>query len=627
MNLLNKNFPNVSHVILPVIHVESQDQAIRNAALAKQSGCNGVFLINHSIGVSELLEAHRRVVEEMPGWWVGVNCLGVHPRQVFGLLNDAVRGVWVDNAQIDERADQQPTGKAILGARATSGWQGLYFGGVAFKYQRTVEDLATAARVAAQYMDVVTTSGPRTGHAASVEKIRMMKNPIGDFPLAIASGLTPLNVTDYLEVADCFLVATGVSSSWSELDPLRLNDFVQVVRTYGLRNFKNPRLVCFVCEWNEGRSAHLELSVRHKLQAAGSSIEVMSAGFSQGGGIGPLREEFLRKLGVPDKNIEQHRALRFGQQHAQADLVLVAEMPMKERLLRQWPQLEGRIMTVRGFAMGYGPGNESLSAAEAHIEDAGGHSVPEKLQLYAELEGLAAQIGRRLTQAAQPQGCDITPQKVPPTSERMLSVQRDHEIPTRFAVIFGSDHHSFPDSLNRTRDLGLTDVLHFTDLGFDDAPCSHDRYGLSHITLKSIVVPLRTKNYNWETIAELDDRAARSPLSLPVRVGEACVAAISGRPIFEMSADELHLFHQSLEQQLGIPAEGIRLVIVPNIEAGWCRWAAKSLEVRREHSYGVPDPLSLDPSSVYFISPGNCRAHLFCVFKGMGRRIHWYGCS
>ena len=103
---------------------------------------------------------------------------------------------------------------------------------MAFKYQRHVSDLAGACDVARQFMDVVTTSGPGTGRAAGLEKIRAMKQALGEFPLAIASGITPENVGDYLAVADCFLVATGVSKNFYELDPVRVKALVDQVRAF-----------------------------------------------------------------------------------------------------------------------------------------------------------------------------------------------------------------------------------------------------------------------------------------------------------------------------------------------------------------------------------------------------------
>ncbi len=64
----------------------------------------------------------------------------------------------------------------------------------------------------------MTTSGPGTGEAADIDKIRTMKSALGDHPLAIASGITPENVHEYLPYTDCFLVATGVSDSHTELN-------------------------------------------------------------------------------------------------------------------------------------------------------------------------------------------------------------------------------------------------------------------------------------------------------------------------------------------------------------------------------------------------------------------------
>ncbi len=220
------------HVILPVIHVDSIDQTLRNANIAREAGCDGVFLINHGMPYSKLLEIHHAVFKGFPNWWIGINCLDLAPQQVFHKITNEVAGVWVDNAMIDEHRDNQAEAESIQSARIESGWRGLYFGGVAFKYQRRVEDLAQAACLAMRYMDVVTTSGPGTGQAAPRDKIVAMRQSLGDFPLAIASGSTPGNVHDYLNVADCFLVATGISRNFTEFDPALLKALVRAIRSY-----------------------------------------------------------------------------------------------------------------------------------------------------------------------------------------------------------------------------------------------------------------------------------------------------------------------------------------------------------------------------------------------------------
>ncbi len=220
------------HIVLPVIHVDSLEQAFRNAQAAREAGADGVFLINHGMADDALLAIHETVADAHFGWWIGVNCLGLSAERAFAAVSPKVGGVWVDNAGIEEGQEDQFYADSVSAVRESHAPGCLYFGGVAFKYQRHVDDLETACRVAARYMDVVTTSGPGTGHAAEIEKIRRMKQALGSTPLAIASGITPENVTDYLPHADSFLVATGISRTFTELDPVRLQSLVELVRAF-----------------------------------------------------------------------------------------------------------------------------------------------------------------------------------------------------------------------------------------------------------------------------------------------------------------------------------------------------------------------------------------------------------
>lgn len=236
MQLFNRIFSH-QRVILPVIHVKNIGQMLRNATIAREQGCDGVFLINHgNMSYADLMDAHHILYQEFSDWWIGVNCLDLRPTEVFGKISQEVSGVWVDNAMINESSEDQPEASTIQKAREKSGWQGLYFGGVAFKYQRPVNEWAKAARIATRYMDVVTTSGPATGRPAYLGKIGEMKQAIGDSPLAIASGITSQNIRSYLGIADCFLVATGISKDFWDLDSSLVKELVRRIRNYGLRS-------------------------------------------------------------------------------------------------------------------------------------------------------------------------------------------------------------------------------------------------------------------------------------------------------------------------------------------------------------------------------------------------------
>lgn len=69
---------------------------------------------------------------------------------------------------------------------------------------------------------------------AALAKIAAIRAAIGSNPLAIASGITPANVTEYLDSTNCFLVATGISSSFTELDDKRVQDLVSTVRGWSV---------------------------------------------------------------------------------------------------------------------------------------------------------------------------------------------------------------------------------------------------------------------------------------------------------------------------------------------------------------------------------------------------------
>lgn len=232
MSRFKETFQN-KHVILPVVHVENPTQAIRNTQVALDTGCDGVFLIDMKSDAhyEELLEIHSRVRKEFPDFWVGVNFLDLATEDVFDKLNSGIDGVWVDTAKINNTLPDQADAKVISQKRKDSGWDGLYFGGVAFKYQEVSTNPAQDAYIARDFMDVVTTSGIGTGSAPDTQKISSMKHAIGDFPLAIASGISPENVKKFLPITDCFLTASSLLIPKTQsFDKRRVSAFVDTIR-------------------------------------------------------------------------------------------------------------------------------------------------------------------------------------------------------------------------------------------------------------------------------------------------------------------------------------------------------------------------------------------------------------
>lgn len=213
------------HTLLVVIHAESPEQALRNAKIAFDAGANGIFLINHRITRIELFECYEAVRSAFPGKWIGLNWLDLSSVSALSMMQPSMNGLWLDNIGAGESREKNWQAQAFAKDRERREkalrTSFLVFGGVAFKYQPKVASLQNATRSAMPFADVITTSGEGTGIAADLKKIKTMKKVLGDHPFAIASGITPENVHEYMPFADCFIVATGISRSESELDPAR----------------------------------------------------------------------------------------------------------------------------------------------------------------------------------------------------------------------------------------------------------------------------------------------------------------------------------------------------------------------------------------------------------------------
>ena len=242
--LFKKKFNANGPAVFPVIHVLDIDQALRNVEIAKSNDVAGVFLINHDFPIEPFLPIIKAVREKHPDIWLGLNFLAVTGKIAFPILarleSDGCRidGYWADDARIDESrtAIDQPEAAEIQNIKKQCGWSGVYFGGTAFKKQRAVKDcdLHTCAAIAANWMDVVTTSGVATGIEAGTDKVTLFRQHVSNHTLGLASGITPENVSDYANDLDAILIATGISQpgDFYNLDPALLNNLIVNIKNH-----------------------------------------------------------------------------------------------------------------------------------------------------------------------------------------------------------------------------------------------------------------------------------------------------------------------------------------------------------------------------------------------------------
>lgn len=214
----------------PVIHVMSPRQAVENLAVALDAGADGVFLIGHSLDHRDLCRIFLRCRDSHPDAWIGINFLDLPPHLAMTHVVETkarVDALWTDFSGVDD-LHVHPLATRTWEIKTESGWMGQYFGGVAFKGQAHVHNLAQAALLASSFMDVITTSGPGTGVPPEPLKVETMKKA-ATCRLALASGVSLQNVHDYLLVVDAFLVASSISMDFHHLDPERTHDLAQAI--------------------------------------------------------------------------------------------------------------------------------------------------------------------------------------------------------------------------------------------------------------------------------------------------------------------------------------------------------------------------------------------------------------
>ncbi len=227
-----------SKVLLPVIHVSSRIHVPDQITLALRGGAHGVWLICHGPGdkTRQLIEAYK-VARDSTLDWIGLNFLG--ETDPVSIIQEELPpidypgGLWIDQG-VEESSSSFNTDKlrGFYNRYRVACPKSLLFRGVAFKGQQPSypSGILAAVEVAKSGMDILTTSGPGTGHAPDIGKIREIHTAANGAPVAVASGLTPENIKRFIPYIDCAMVSTGVCKpNTDEFDPKKLTAFAKAM--------------------------------------------------------------------------------------------------------------------------------------------------------------------------------------------------------------------------------------------------------------------------------------------------------------------------------------------------------------------------------------------------------------
>jgi len=223
--------------LFPVIHFKNLETVYFNLNICLNNNCQGVILINMDNKPHELIPAIQ-LIRNITGndFFIGVNFLNTDISFVTEqiIYNNSINGIWIDNPGLYYKKMEYPIYELheSFSLRKEKDQEFIFFGSVMFKTHVYKNDDTVVTKMAKNLGWIPTTSGRATGIAADIEKISIMKKHIGDYPLAIASGITPENVDLFLPYIDYYLVSTGISKNFYEFDDNKVKYLTNKINSF-----------------------------------------------------------------------------------------------------------------------------------------------------------------------------------------------------------------------------------------------------------------------------------------------------------------------------------------------------------------------------------------------------------
>jgi len=204
-----------------------KEQVFYNIDICLKNKLDFIFLINHNYKIDstkELTDIFYLIKEKYHTLKVGVNFLQLDTLEAVFYANNMITipdAIWCDNGYAEDIKKMEEIKIANINNI-------LYFGGVDFKYQKVVpyDKLEETCKNALNYIDVITTSGKRTGFAAKITKIIQIRNYIGNNKMAIASGINEDNIGEFNKFTDYLLVASSITNSLELINEKKLKNLI-----------------------------------------------------------------------------------------------------------------------------------------------------------------------------------------------------------------------------------------------------------------------------------------------------------------------------------------------------------------------------------------------------------------
>lgn len=232
---IKHKFGKTNKILLPVLACSTYEQFCQNIKnLYKyyniKNGLSGIFLINMNCETSVIGDVSQFIKENYPDLWFGVNLLTTNPYTISNfLIKYNPDGLWADKSYITE-LDYQNVPLHMLNIFKKINWNGLYFGGVLFKYQPENDDKLAIINNSKPYMDVLTTSGSSTGKIIDDDKLNMFLSNLDETNvLATASGNTIETIKSQIDKVNIFIFRSDFVDENDNYDMRKIAELVSSI--------------------------------------------------------------------------------------------------------------------------------------------------------------------------------------------------------------------------------------------------------------------------------------------------------------------------------------------------------------------------------------------------------------
>lgn len=201
------------------------DEAFWDLENAMEGGADAVVFINEWSSHEELKNCLDGVRKKYQGP-LGVNYLPKEASpdygtiEAFSLAKDySLQIVWTDFSGVDLIKEKPEISLHTIENQKCNEF--FYCSGIHMKYSNLIDPnkpIEKSALQAMGWLDGIIMTGPKTGIAVDVDKLKRARAVLGNYPLGLASGVSPENAEQLAPHADFFLVASSLQKENFRID-------------------------------------------------------------------------------------------------------------------------------------------------------------------------------------------------------------------------------------------------------------------------------------------------------------------------------------------------------------------------------------------------------------------------